>query len=559
MAFTKRVLQSLRGMLSVGGRGCGVAAALALAVVAVAPLRGADPPKPELKFHGPSPTTVKLSEGSGSIIVEGLNLPTPGAGKPRPVLQIRDVGGEGPAGLKIKFSVQEVLPAPARGAHNWKVDLTVEGMEPESEIPRTASLAYGDFGVLADYKLDNRAGGSFTWELAAPPQAVVLERNRETSLTITTGDRPATGIQLVHSSLQDATSKALLGVDKMQLEGGDTVGKKTTKKLTLKFENVPYPGVYTGSVTVAVNQQGATKPFNLTVYNSSNWHRFFGVIFIAAGIAASLFLGVYARNKVNRLEALRNVEILEDRLAHITPTLQEAKERLEKAGDKDALPSLHKLHKRLKKQLSEEELDSRGLLPPTWIIDAANAEQRSTDLKNHLTKMAGLLGIFDEVVMRGLRTVLDKWVPQKANDCEDALRELDSLVKVAADEEAVDAAKELQNVRPKVSAVIGKIENLQGAEARFSSAAGDGARDRTAEDLTVELENLRGDIWTVWAIVTVAAGFVAVILSNPGFGTGMDFAKCFFWGLGVQVAGQQLQQLSPGKLATVFKLPVPKE
>ena len=88
---------------------------------------------------------------------------------------------------------------------------------------------------------------------------------------------------------------------------------------------------------------------------------------------------------------------------------------------------------------------------------------------------------------------------------------------------------------------------------------GGAPRRRTASDLAVELENLRGDVWLVWAAVTLALGFTVLILSNPGFGTGLDLMKSFFWGLGVQVAGQQLQQLTPGKVASRFSLPVPKE
>ena len=34
--------------------------------------------------------------------------------------------------------------------------------------------------------------------------------------------------------------------------------------------------------------------------------------------------------------------------------------------------------------------------------------------------------------------------------------------------------------------------------------------------------------------------------------------KCFLWGLGLQVAGQQLQQLAPNSLGTTFGISFPK-
>jgi hypothetical protein len=62
----------------------------------------------------------------------------------------------------------------------------------------------------------------------------------------------------------------------------------------------------------------------------------------------------------------------------------------------------------------------------------------------------------------------------------------------------------------------------------------------------------------VWGAVTLLAGYAALILSNPGFGTSMDLVACFFWGLGVQIAGQQIQQLTAGNITTALHVGVPK-
>ena len=58
-------------------------------------------------------------------------------------------------------------------------------------------------------------------------------------------------------------------------------------------------------------------------------------------------------------------------------------------------------------------------------------------------------------------------------------------------------------------------------------------------------------------VITVGVGVAALIMSDPGFGTRLDLLKCLFWGLGVQTAGQQLQQLTPATVRTAFGVSVP--
>src|SRR5205823_1695707 len=66
--------------------------------------------------------------------------------------------------------------------------------------------------------------------------------------------------------------------------------------------------------------------------------------------------------------------------------------------------------------------------------------------------------------------------------------------------------------------------------------------------------------WISWAIlgsITLVTGAVALILSNDGFGTWQDLAKCFFWGLGLATAGQQMQLLTAGATAQTLKIQLP--
>jgi hypothetical protein len=78
------------------------------------------------------------------------------------------------------------------------------------------------------------------------------------------------------------------------------------------------------------------------------------------------------------------------------------------------------------------------------------------------------------------------------------------------------------------------------------------------QQLRVELQRLSIAMWVVWAFVTWIGGVGLLVMSNYGFGVGLDYIKCFLWGLGVQVAGQQFQQLAPSSVTTAFNVSVPK-
>jgi hypothetical protein len=64
--------------------------------------------------------------------------------------------------------------------------------------------------------------------------------------------------------------------------------------------------------------------------------------------------------------------------------------------------------------------------------------------------------------------------------------------------------------------------------------------------------------WLLWAVLTVSVGYVIIIAMDPGFGTTADLWKCFFWALGLQVAGQQMQQLTPGSVNSAMSISIPK-
>ena len=506
--------------------------ALALVPVFVASMAGqANAQAQELTFRQ---TNIPLAEGPSpppvTVVVQALKVPLQTAGQQRPTLALSDVEAGTPPGLLVQFSRIEELFAPDDSTRYWKALLTVNGIAPQTDLKRTISMALGKQGYLATLTLNNQVTGEFTWSVSQP-QDFMLRESRRTSVSVTTGARPATNVRLVQSSLKDAATKIPLGTEHLQLDGGDRIPEKSTKELALFVKpGFTSPGTFTGSLALAVDQQAAVQSVNLTVYSSSGWYRFLGVLAIAFGVALYLLIGVVAKNKANQLEVRRAVAVLSERLPALRKTVDEATKKSD----------VEQLRKRLSEAetgLSVDYLKRSGLWPGLW----SAFDKQATELAKHLGEMAKLVRMLDEIVGRGVDTVLRKW--QETDPFRKALRDLNDLAVPGTEPSTLPAA---------VTAILKKLEEKTAGPLWIPP-------DRTFQQIFVEIERLWAALWFGWATVTTVAGFAALILTNPGFGTGLDRATCFFWGLGVQMAGQQLQQLSPSKIATRFSLPVPKE
>jgi hypothetical protein len=80
----------------------------------------------------------------------------------------------------------------------------------------------------------------------------------------------------------------------------------------------------------------------------------------------------------------------------------------------------------------------------------------------------------------------------------------------------------------------------------------------TVRQLEIRSDAISAAASVLVALVTAAVGFVVLILSNPGFGTQIDYFKALFWGAGLQVAGQQLQLLSPSSVRAAVSIQLPR-
>ena len=59
--------------------------------------------------------------------------------------------------------------------------------------------------------------------------------------------------------------------------------------------------------------------------------------------------------------------------------------------------------------------------------------------------------------------------------------------------------------------------------------------------------------WGFIGAVTSLAGGYILVLSNTGFGTALDLAGCFLWGVGLPT-GTQLASTTTSSIATTFNV-----
>jgi hypothetical protein len=522
---------------------------------------GAETPPPELKFGS---ATLQLdagvSEGEIPLAVVGERLPPADA-----KLSVRVItpGRQGEPALEV---VIDDTPVEAgKGWRVWSGKARVSGLRPNAEVAFHTVLRYGEHKELAELKVTNRAEEGFEWGLTQPPKELVLAKDRETTFTARTGPVAATGVRIAAASLQDADTKALLGPGDLRLAMGPRVdgeagaGREadrglhlpalSTTGLVLRVDDgFRQPGKFTGKVSLTADQDDEAKEIELTVYSSSRRHQALGALAILVGTLVWLLVTVVSPKRVERLSALQAVALLSERARDLH---REAAEAAATPGVD--LPLLKEAFAQLFRQLTEKHLDEHGLIAPEnplvlWRPD------RSKEFEAFLKATGERIQVLEVIVRKGVAEVLEVLAkhPNETQAIATAFGDLDALADpkrdLDLDKARAEVAKVLATLR---SAVAGKGLTAA-ALATVTPVAAPSSRE-----LAVRIEGLSYLVWVLWMVVTVGAGIAALILPDPGFGTAGDLLVCFFWGLGVQLAGQSLQQLNPTTVRGAFKLSVP--
>jgi hypothetical protein len=395
-----------------------------------------------------------------------------------------------------------------------------------------------------------------TLALKPPPARLVVIYGRETAFAVSTSDRPATNLRIVHATLQDAATGAQLGPAHLWLcfpTPSDcakpiNLTPNTTARVTLRiapaFQEV---GTFTGLVALTADDKSGTESFDLTVLATSRAARLVGAALIAAGIALSWIVLVVMRQIALRADALLPAAQLGDAVRELCAAVA----RAEGQGNVK-LPALVSRLDGFLAKLKPATLEGQGFIPPRVAVPFRAAIDRTADYKKFLSDLSLEVLAVSVVVKEGVqRAIREIAQPNATGPVRLALGRLDLLANVST---ADDARKGVGPVITKLLTDLGQPQ----PQAQVGFGAVRSEEVPTVLEVRAQLRQLSLGMWFIWGVLTLVIGAMTLILSNDGFGTALDYCKSFHWGLGVQVAGQQLQQLAPNTVGTALAVTFPK-
>jgi hypothetical protein len=513
-------------------------------------------------------TTIRIPSGASNwtrkdIVIKGENLDPAVVGS-NPALSYQDLYVDGPADLVVKLKNLRTTEGNGK-SRVWLADAEISNLPPDSAFKRRMLFTYGNISVPIDYTVTNRPEGTFTWSVKPALKELVLKDSREISLIASTGDTAATNVHLAMSSLQDDATKDALGREYLQLcivNGPDCspapfslTARASSHPMKLKVDKTfCRPGVFKGMIWIAVDQKQDPDSFELTVYSTRSRWQFFGALCIVLGVVLWWFIAVFARQRAARAEALLPLAELSESIDDLLSSLDQT----EHAGNYHMRCTRERLD-RIKRELDPKTPALSPLIPESLPSVSGLTTDTTAGLKQYIDTRAAQVAALSVLVRQGGSAVLSKQEEATNAGQRDLIRNaLKALDKAAEEVNTVDEARsKLRDIINNIETELaGKTEQdiyqgISGSLAFVPSLP-------TTKELRLETKTLSLGVWMVWGAATVAVGVGALILTNYGFGTALDYLKCFLWGLSIQAVGQQLQQLTPGSVVTSLKIPVSK-
>jgi len=449
----------------------------------------------------------------------------------------------------------------------WQVSAQVEGLPLNSSFDAPVLVHIGDtIGEVLTYKITNVLP-AVDADVSPGSDTRLVEKSRDTDVTVNVKGRPLRGLSVCQSGLADANTGEHLGEQYLglYLEPSGTAANPDADNpyLTLSAPSTKVHlfispafqdnGVFAGTAGLCSASKAAVATLKLTVNSSSCAARIAGAFLILAGIGLYVLVTVVLKQRSRQLTALLPASRLVEAINGLRNSTQQVAHR---AGVK--LPVLlgdatekHSL-KWLVAQVSVTKLKNAGYLPPL-LTNPFQAPDAGADYQQYLQGISAQ-ELNDAIIVRdGLERVMSLWPQLDEESARSALTELDKL--------ALAADVPTDPMRPKVDALVNGILPRRLDLTQMLAAAHDnfrtgGGTPPSVHEITVQLDYVSGIGWIIWALLTFLFGCGVLILSNHGFGTWQDLFKCFLWGLGIQAAGQGLQALAPSSTASTFSLQI---
>jgi hypothetical protein len=446
-------------------------------------------------------------------------------------------------------------------ARIWYFTAAVEGLPFGQTQKRQAEVQFESIKRKTDYSLTNQASATSNWTVLAPPDPWVvtgwLPDDHCTAMSIIPGDSPATNFQLRQSGLIEQSTKRPLGLDAVKLcsDSGEThcgafdlAPHSAAAPLYLCIsESLFNHGNYRGTLSLSAIEKPETQGVTLNIYASSFLAKLAGFVLIVVGVILAWTTKVYASNRVTRDQELLPMTLLRQR----ADVLQSEVSGL-LVSYQNAIPGIvGDLNRLLNNDLTAANLDGNHFIHPatptpfnTLTIDSAGYK---TFLSDRDTKINSLTVLIQEGVVPAIGMAAKG--ATEANIVA-ALGKIDQIRgQNPLPSEAQARATITQQILPNLAATIVVAASAGGpVKAEIAAAT-------SFDRLLVEISDVNLLVWGVTALLTSLVGLAVLILSNPGFGTPMDYVYCTFWGFGIPTV---VQQLNAGSTMTAMGVSVPK-
>ena len=311
------------------------------------------------------------------------------------------------------------------------------------------------------------------------------------------------------------------------------------------------PGQFEGVLQLYADGAAAAQSLPLTVYVTNKKRRVGGFLLILSGIAVAWYVSVFFKVRAARIAGLLPAARLREAVDALASRIDAATKATEVTFD-----TIGAAIKALKDELSDTTITLEGFVPGPIPSPFGSSGPNRQDYKAYLDARAGRIARLTLIERSGIACIIGHWgsIAGREDDVRPFLHDLDA---VATQTDAAQVKARVDATIQTFNQVLEEVRTSRSAVQSTSDQIATQAESLSTEALAVELTSISVIVWLIWAVVTAVTGWGALILSNPGFGTSMDLLQCLLWGLGVQVAGQQLQQLSPATVASSFRILLP--
>lgn len=423
----------------------------------------------------------------------------------------------------------------------------VEGFPPAWSERRSAILTLGNARFPLPYIVTNIPPDKQQLTVQGPASPVLLAGGAgPASIDVVTGDSPATGLIVAASTIAEKDAGQALDASRFQLSLAPCVPEGESKpvilarnsrtRVNLCLPSVSAHGEFSGNIFLSAPEYPAGAAAPVKLFSTSRAAKLGGFGLLCFGVAAAWLSKTYFANRISRDQALLGVALLRQRAGTLLDCISKlhADFPMESADLFSYLEDL--LENKLQTKFAEAQLFISPELPLPFQFSP-----RTAQFTTLLNQTDTTLNAINAIVDNGCRPIREMLPPaHTANKAhfQTAVLELNKIFTDGA-----DANTARQRARAAVTALIAAI-----GEPIVSAAAAQAAPP-SVNVLMLELRRISQINWTILLVLTVLAGWAALIARNPGFGKPTDLLFCLFWGFGLPIT---INSLLPNSVLNSF-------